>query len=227
MADENEKAQFIIDTFHRMYYHGILKGRPVWCDTTWLGIPVEKCPLDLWVYQEMIRELSPEVIVETGVMMGGSAAFMASICMLLGKGEVISVDIELKDLPRQIEKAFPNLTFIEGDSSAPEIVSRVKSMVAGRRALVILDSDHSRDHVLKEMRLYNDLVPVGCYMIVEDSNVNNHPVYPTFGPGPYEAIEEFLKENREFEIDKSREKFYFTFNPNGFLKRVQPPAGEK
>ena len=90
-----------------------------------------------------------------------------------------------------------------------------------KRILVILDSDHSRGHVLEEMRCYGPLVSRNSYMVVEDSNLNGHPVMPHWGEGPLEAIRDFLKENDKFEIDRSREKFYMTFNPSGYLKRIR------
>jgi cephalosporin hydroxylase len=97
-------------------------------------------------------------------------------------------------------------------------VEDVRRRAAGKRSvLVVLDSDHKRDHVLDEMRAYNALVTPGSYMIIEDSNVNGHPVWPRHGPGPMEAIAEFMQENSEFVIDKKAEKFLFTFNPNGYL----------
>ncbi len=86
--------------------------------------------------------------------------------------------------------------------------------------LVILDSDHSKRHVLDELRTYSQFVGEGSYIIVEDTNVNGHPVLPEFGPGPMEAIQDFLKENKDFAVDGSKEKFYMTFNPKGYLRRV-------
>jgi len=85
--------------------------------------------------------------------------------------------------------------------------------------MVILDSDHSKGHVLSELKIYSKFVTKGSYIIVEDTNINNHPVFPDFGPGPMEAVEEFLKENKDFSVDRSREKFYLTFNPKGFLQK--------
>jgi cephalosporin hydroxylase len=87
--------------------------------------------------------------------------------------------------------------------------------------MVVLDSDHTRDHVLAELRAYKDLVSLGCYLVVEDSCINGHPVVPQYGPGPMEAIELFLQECDWFEIDREREKFFLTFNPSGYLKRVR------
>jgi cephalosporin hydroxylase len=87
--------------------------------------------------------------------------------------------------------------------------------------MVILDSDHSQSHVEKELKLFAPLVTLNSYLIVEDTNINGHPAYPSFGPGPYEAVETFLRTNDNFEVDSSREKFLMTFNPKGYLKRVR------
>ncbi len=179
-----------------------------------------KTPFDLWVYQEIINELRPDVIVETGIARGGSVAYLLSICRLVGKGEVVGVDIEITSQASHLANV-PDVTLLKGSSTDPGIVQQVKDIIRGRSALVILDSDHARDHVLEEMRLYSEFVPVGGYMIVEDSNVNGHPIKPEHGPGPYEAIEAFLAECDDFEIDKSREKYYLTFNPNGYLRRIK------
>jgi cephalosporin hydroxylase len=153
--------------------------------------------------------------VETGTANGGSALYMACICDLLGVGEIISVDILEAERPRH-----DRVTYLTGSSTAPEIHARVAEFVGDRSpVLVILDSDHSRDHVLEEMRLYGPLVTAGSYLIVEDTNVNGHPVFPEHGPGPMEAVEEFVREAPEFSIDPEREKFFFTFNPRGFLRK--------
>jgi cephalosporin hydroxylase len=117
----------------------------------------------------------------------------------------------------------PRITYLQGSSTAPDVFDRVKAMAASaQRTLVILDSDHSRDHVLAEMNLYADLVSPGSYMIVEDTNVNGHPVLPEFGPGPMEALDDFLSERSDFVIDRSKEKLLITFNPRGYLRKVHP-----
>jgi cephalosporin hydroxylase len=87
--------------------------------------------------------------------------------------------------------------------------------------MVVLDSDHSRDHVLNELKAYSPLVTKGNYLIVEDTNLNGHPVHPSIGPGPMEAVTDFLRYNDEYQIDKERERFYITFNPNGYLKKIK------
>lgn len=217
--ETNEVITKATEFFHHMYYNGLGEPR-VWEHTLWLGYQVFKTPFDLWVYQEIINELRPDVIVETGIARGGSVAYLLSICRLVGKGEVVGVDIEITPQASHLANV-PDVTLLKGSSTDPGIVQQVKDIIRGRSALVILDSDHARDHVLEEMRLYSEFVPVGGYMIVEDSNVNGHPIKPEHGPGPYEAIEAFLAECDDFEIDKSREKYYLTFNPNGYLRRIK------
>jgi len=206
----------VIRPFHRLFYNS---GKHTWSNTHWLGVPAQKCAFDLWVYQEMLHELRPAVIVECGTANGGSALFLASICDLLGHGEVVTVDIA--DQPGR--PSHDRITYLKGSSTDPEIVERVNQLVASRApVVVILDSDHSRDHVLNELRLYAPLVSSGSYLIVEDSNVNGHPVLPDFGPGPAEAVTRFLAETDEFEVDRSREKFLLSFNPSGYLRKRAP-----
>jgi cephalosporin hydroxylase len=210
----------IVREFHRLYYNW---GSRTWSNTFWLGTPAQKCPLDLWIYQELLHELRPAVIVETGTAAGGSALFLASICDLLGQGSIVSVDVVAQPgLPKH-----ERITYLTGSSTAPEIRTRVEELVGDRApVLVILDSNHERDHVLEELRIYTPLVTPGSFVIVEDTNVNGHPVLPDFGPGPMEAVREFLRSSDEFSVDWGREKFFLTFNPGGYLQRQTPTAGQ-
>ena len=114
------------------------------------------------------------------------------------------------------------ITYLTGSSIADDIVKQVEERARGLASvLVILDSNHERGHVLEELRRYSPLVGPGGYVIVEDTNVNGHPVSADYGPGPMEAVDAFLSESSAFEIDKSREKLLFTFNPRGYLRRRQ------
>ena len=197
--------------------HDALYLSDAWTEATWLGAQALKNPLDLWVYQEIMVETRPELIVETGTYRGGSAFFLASICDLLGAGEVVSIDIEplRDDYP-----AHPRVTYLGGRSSTdPEVVAEVRGRAREKRTLVVLDSDHSQAHVEAELAAYADLVPVGCYLIVEDSNIGQ--IRKDLLPGPLEAIDVFLAGTDAFEIDRSREKFLITFNPSGYLRRVR------
>jgi len=109
-----------------------------------------------------------------------------------------------------------------GDSTSREIVETLRAMIGERdKVMVALDSDHHKEHVLAELLIYSKFVTKGCYIVVEDTNIGGHPVASDYGPGPMEAVEEFLKTNRNFMIDREREKFYLTFNPSGYLKRME------
>jgi cephalosporin hydroxylase len=175
-----------------------------WADTYWLGVPVLKCPLDLWIYQEIIFEVKPDVIIECGTFRGGSALFLAHMCDLVNNGRIISIDIEYREDRPKHER----ITYLIGSSTSEEIVRKVKSLIRDRdKVMVILDSDHHKEHVLKELKIYSKFVTKGSYLIVEDTNINGHPVVPDFGPGPLEAVEEFLKENKNFVADRTKEKF--------------------
>jgi cephalosporin hydroxylase len=204
----------VVARFAELYYGA---GDATWKGTWWLGVQTFKCPLDLWVYQELVHDVRPDLIVETGTANGGSALFMASICELLGRGEVVTIDISRDGaLPQHAR-----LRYITGSSTAPATVDQVRVLARGRRAvMVVLDSDHHRDHVLAEMRSYGPLVTRGSYLVVEDTCVNGNPVEEGFGPGPMEAVDEFLREDPRFVIDRGREKFMMTFNPRGYLRRV-------
>jgi cephalosporin hydroxylase len=197
--------------FHLLsYYGGSLQ------QTYWLGVPILKSPLDCWVYQEIIHEQRPDLIIETGTDRGGSALFLASMCDLVGNGRVLSIDVR-----SAASVSHPRLTLLVGDSTSATMLDSVRAARrTARSCMVILDSDHHAAHVERELRAYREFVSVGSYMVVEDTNVNGHPVMPEHGPGPFEAVHAFVAEDSDFEIDKSREKFLLTFFPDGYLKRV-------
>jgi cephalosporin hydroxylase len=163
-------------------------------------------------------ELRPDLVIETGTRHGGSALFLASCLDLVGNGRVITIDVKVApDRPEH-----PRVTYVEGSSTSPEVVDSMRREAAeAATVMVVLDSNHRRNHVLAELRAYSPLVTPASYLIVEDSNLNGHPVRPDWGPGPHEAIEVFLKEQPGFVRDAAREKFYLTFNPGGYLRRVE------
>ncbi len=206
----------VIDDFHRLYYDAWLARRGT-KDLSWFGYRTIKTPTDMWMYQEIVAETKPEVVVECGTAFGGSSLYFASLLDLLGRGDVITVDIEA----RPGQPVHPRIHRIVGSSVDPAVVAEVRRRVAGRRAMVILDSDHHEPHVSAELRAYHDLVSVGCYLIVEDTNLNGHPAVPDHGPGPMEAVEAFLPTAPEFEVDRERERFMLTLNPGGYLRRVR------
>ena len=135
---------------------------------------------------------------------------------VIGYGEVITIDIKAReDRPRH-----PRITYVTGSSTDAEVAHRVVSMAGDRRAMVILDSDHSVTHVYDELNAYAKLVRPGDYLIVEDTNVNGHPSFREHGPGPMEAVKRFLSETDGFAIDHNCERFLLTLNPSGYLRRL-------
>ena|SRR5689334_4975503 len=206
----------IIDEFHNLYYNGREGGGYIFARTYWMNVLCCKCPLDLWIYQEIIAELRPDLIIETGTLMGGSALYMAHLLDITGKGEIITIDIQART-PRPDH---PRIKYVTGSSTDAGLIQSLLADRPDETRLVILDSDHSKAHVLNELHLLSPYVSLGSYLIVEDTNLNGHPAFPSFGEGPYEAVEEFLSTRTDFAVDRSREKFLLTFNPKGYLKRI-------
>jgi cephalosporin hydroxylase len=205
----------VTEEFHKLFYNS---ANQTWGYNRWLGVQVEKNPFDLWILQEIIYETKPDVIVEAGTWKGGSALFMATHLDLIHRGKIVTIDIEKQpDLP-----VHPRIQYLLGSSTAPDIVEKVKSVIGPNdKVMVVLDSDHRKEHVLKELQIYSKIVTKGSYLILEDTNVNGHPVWPGFGPGPAEALQEYMQSHSDLETDKSREKFFVTFNPNGYLRKVK------
>jgi cephalosporin hydroxylase len=185
----------------------------------WLGHDIIKLPSDCWVYQEIIYDTKPDVILELGVMFGGASHFFASILDLVGHGEVIGVDVTL-DKVKEITN--PRISMIEGSSTSQETFEKIKSRVQGKKVMVISDSDHEKIHVLNEIRLYNQFVPVGGYYVVEDSANDPMKYHPVPNEGPQAAAYDFLRENDSFVPDiRYAEKYILSINPYGYLKRVK------
>lgn len=209
-----ESESLIVDQFHKKYYN---IGEQTTFNTFWDGVHTLKCPLDLWIYQEIIWEKAPDVIIECGTKYGGSALYLAQVCDRRQKGRVITVDIlEQPDRPQH-----NRITYINGSSVAEDVVHQVKGLIkSGESVMVILDSLHRCDHVYRELENYAPLVTSGQYLIVEDTNINGHPARPSFGPGPMEAVVLFMKNReKEFACDRTREKFLLTYNPKGYWQK--------
>lgn len=186
--------------------------------TTYFGVKALKSPIDYWIYQEIIFETKPDVIIEIGNANGGGTLSLAHLCDLLGKGRVVGLDLSHAAVPEHV-KEHPRITLIEGD--ACHSFEKVKKLISKEESvLVIEDSSHTYDNTLNILRIYSKLVKPGDYLIVEDSICHHGlPVGPK--PGPYEAIEKFVDENRSFQIDRDRESFLITWNPKGYLKRIR------
>jgi cephalosporin hydroxylase len=218
--DVMAEVREIAARFHVLYYNWFGSGERAFNWNEWRGVPVRKSPEDLWRYQEIICRTRPDVIIETGVAHGGSALWFADVCELIGNGRVLACDIKLNDV-KDVVLRHPRIHLIEGGSTAPEVVFRIKERIrTGERVMVSLDSDHRAAHVLEEMRIYGNLISPDCYMVVEDTNLNGNPVQPQFGPGPSEAVEEFLRTHDGWRQDREIERSLLTFNPGGFLVRT-------
>lgn len=199
------------EDFHRIYHQAGKVGL-AWGTTTWQGRRCAQNPLDLWVIGELIWKHQPRWLIETGTGEGGSARWYATILNLLNKGgQVITTD--------RIAPVGPH-EFIFYKGSSLETIADIRERVRGDQTMVILDSDHRQAHVTAELNAYAPLVTPGQYLVVSDTHFNGHPVDPHFGPGPMEALDEWLPAHPEFLIDRSQERHLLTFNPGGFLRRV-------
>lgn len=202
---------------------------------SWLGRPVIQYPQDIIAMQEIIWQVKPDLIVETGIAHGGSLIFYASMLELIaacggGEGEVVGIDIEIRPHNRAAIEAHPmfkRITMVEGSSVVPDIIDNVHDLAHGKqRVLVCLDSMHTHDHVMAELEAYAPLVTVGSYCVVFDTVIEDMPddSFPDrpWGKGnnPKTAVWEFLKIHPEFEIDQTiQHKLLITVAPDGYLIR--------
>ena len=205
--------------YHYYYIHQGYRYGAQELQQQWLGRDIIKTPFDCCVYQEIIQKVKPDYIVELGVMFGGATLFYASICDIVGHGKIIGIDITLSKVKKIDNK---RVSLIEGSSVSEDTYKKVKKIVGKGSVLVIADSDHEKSHVLKELRLYSQLVSVGSYYIVEDSLNDVMGFHPVPNEGPQAAAKEFLAENDSFIIDRRiGEKYILTTNPTGYLLRVK------
>jgi len=213
-----ESDRNVAEKFQQLYYNSL-----VWLNsTTWLGIPSEQAPTDNWSMQEIITETRPDYIIEAGTANGGTTLFYATVLSLVNPdGKVITVDVEPHvDNASKLPVWKQRVELIVGSSVDPKVADQIAQEVSGKKVLVTLDSLHTHDHVLREMEIYSKLVTPGSYLVVQDTNINGHPVNPGWGPGPMEAVEDFMKTHDNFVADRSREKFLLTHYPKGWLKRI-------
>jgi cephalosporin hydroxylase len=203
---------------------------------SWMGAPIVQMPPDIVVTQEIIWKARPDVVIETGVARGGSVIFYASILTLVGKGKVVGVDIDIRAHNRDTIEKHPmagRITLIEGSSIAEETIARVRAEIpAGASVMLILDSDHSRAHVLAELRAYAPLVTVGQYLIVADTilgfldpdqSPRKRSRFLPAGDEPLAALNDYRRESDRFEPDEEiNGKMIFANSPGGYLRCVKP-----
>ena len=198
---------------------------------SWMGRPIIQYPQDIVAMQMLIWDLKPDLIIETGIAHGGSLILYASLLELIGKGEILGIDIDIRSHNKEeIEKhsMFKRITLIEGSSVSHEVVSKVANKVKGKETiLVLLDSNHTHEHVLQELQLYAPFVTKGSYMVCFDTIVEELPegYLPnrawSVGDNPKTAVYEFLKTNKNYEIDRNIDNaIQISVAPEGYLKRV-------
>ena len=198
---------------------------------TWLGIPIIQFPQDIVAAQELIWSVKPDVIIETGVAHGGSLILSASILQLLGGDRfVIGIDVDIRQHNRQRLEQHPlasRLRLIEGSSTSDEVLAKVRELADTRKVMVFLDSNHTHEHVLKELELYSPFVRKGSYLVVFDTVIEQMPVgsFPNrdwdIGNSPLTAVREFLARNRRFEVDtETHAKLLLSVAPDGYLKCI-------
>ncbi len=197
-------------------------------ETTWLGVPIIQIPEDIVLLQELVFSVKPDVIIECGIAHGGALVLYASLLELLGNGKVIGIDIEIRSHNRKSIENHPmskRIKLIEGNSIDNKTIELVKKYIkSDSTVLVCLDSDHSKNHVLNELKTYRDFVTPGSYIVVFDTIMPDligvEGSKPTWNEdSPMAAIKEFLEVNHDFEIDEDYNKLYVSYNPNGFLRR--------
>ncbi|NLV55672.1 MAG: glycosyltransferase [Acidimicrobiales bacterium] len=201
------------DAFVAAYHRGA-----GWRSTSWLGTQALNAPTDLITYQEIVDEVRPDWIIETGTRTGGRAMFLASVCDALGHGRIVSID-NRADTERP---EHPRVTYVEGRAQDDDVVARVREIVGpDPHALVILGTRGARRRMHREFETYRRFVPVGSYVIMEHTVLNGYPVQASYGPGPFEAVRRLLASRGEFVVDTSREKHGLSFNLGGYLRRIR------
>jgi cephalosporin hydroxylase len=184
--------------------------------TSYFGIKTLQSPNDFWVYQEIIYKTKPDVLIEIGNYFGGSTLALAHIFDAMGHGRIIGLDIDQTKIP-ELVTSHPRITLIEGD--ACQSYDQVKALISSdERVLIIEDSSHTYENTLNILRLYSRFIKPNGYFIVEDS-ICHHGLSVGPNPGPYEAVESFIEEGADFDIDREQESFLITWNPKGYLKR--------
>ncbi|MDH5641222.1 MAG: cephalosporin hydroxylase family protein [Nitrospira sp.] len=245
------RANSELQTAARAFFDqiGIGKANYVY-NFTWLGVPILQIPQDIQAMQEIVWQVKPDLIIETGVAWGGSLMFTASLlaileaCGAIEKGHVIGIDIDIRTHNREAIQAHPlskKISLIEGSSIGDVVLEKVRAITAEhKRVMVCLDSNHTHDHVLAELEAYAPLVNVGSYCLVGDTIIEDAPASMTAqrpwgkGNSPKTAVWEYIRRLRaegrrdrtgevmQFEIDyEVEDKIVLTGSPDGYLKRVK------
>lgn len=227
LLSRNKKAkklalEFILASYPQHYsYH-----------FSWLGRPIIQYPQDIVAMQEIIWDVKPDLIIETGIAHGGSLIFYASLLEMLGGGRVVGIDIDIRKHNRKLIEAHPlykRITMIEGSSVEEKVLARVATVARKHsRVLVALDSSHAHEHVLKELHAYAPFVSKGSYLVVFDTLIECFPPHSfperpwDKGSNPATAVTEFFKTNKNFVIDRDIEhKLLITAAPGGYLRRIR------
>lgn len=205
------------DEDHTTFQSALIRHTDNYGNISWLGKPIWQPVLDVWTLQETIFEVKPELLIECGTYKGGSSYFFGDLFELMGKGRVITVDIV-----KLHNQSHPRVTYLIGDCASPEIVEQIRAerhQVTGP-VMVLLDSDHSAAQVKKELDAYHSFVTPGSFLHVQDGVIDVLPMFAQSRPGPLRAIEAFVAEHDEFEVDLERSgKFLITHHPKGWLRR--------
>jgi cephalosporin hydroxylase len=198
---------------------------------SWMGRPIIQLPQDMMAMQEIIWQVKPDLVIECGIAHGGSIIYYASLLELQGHGEVLGIDCDIRAHNREAIESHPmskRISMIEGSSVDLSVVEQVRAAAVGKKVILVLDSNHTHDHVLEELRLYAPLVSVDSYCVVMDTVVEDMPpeFFPErpWGPGdnPKTAVWAYLEENKNFEIDyQMQNKLLVTVAPDGYLRRVR------
>ena len=199
-------------------------------EVNWLGMPIIQTPEDILIFQELIYNIKPDVIIETGIAHGGSLIFYASIMEMIGKGRVIGIDIDIRAHNRRlIEKhpMFSRVEMIEGSSLEKNTIDQIKAKIKFEETvIVLLDSNHTTNHVYRELKLYQEFINIGSYLVVCDTIMPDlaglKPAAPDISSNnAMMGMEKFLKENDSFAVDTTYNKLYVTNHPKGFLRRIK------
>lgn len=185
---------------------------------TWMGVRTLKNPLDIWIYQEIIHTVKPDVILEIGTANGGSALYFAHLLDLLDKGKVVSIDKEMNNCLVKHSR----ITLIEGFSQDPQVIEKVYEICREKTVLIVHDGSHLKEDILKDLNNFKDLVSIGSYFIVEDGvmDIYESEHFKAYKDGPLAATEEFVASNPNFVVDTDCERYIVTYNPRGYLKRI-------